>query len=67
MKEISMKVNGMHCNSCIMLINESLEEEGVDSVEASLNRKTVKVRYDDTKLSLEKIRQAIESEGYKVE
>lgn len=65
-KEINVK--GMHCKSCIMLIEDSVSElKGVSSVKADLSKNKVTVNYDDRKVSENDISKAIESEGYKVE
>jgi len=64
----TFEVKGMHCKSCIMLIEDSVSElKGVLSVKASLSKNKVIVNYDDSMVSENDISKAIESEGYKVE
>lgn len=66
MKKITIKVKGMHCKSCSMLIEDVLEDLGVKS---KVNDKEgiAIVEFDENKVSEEKIRAAIKKEGYKVE
>ena len=63
--EKTIKVTGMHCNSCEFLITDALEEIGVQS---TANHKTniVKVKYDDKKVSIDSIKKVIVKAGYKI-
>lgn len=64
--EQTIKVEGMHCKSCELIITEAiLEIEGVQRAEANSKNGLVQVSYKDGE-SLEKIKKAIENEGYKV-
>ena len=58
-----INVKGMHCKSCEVLLTDSLEEIGVKA-KVSASKGLVEVEYDDTKVSLEKIKSAIKKEGY---
>ena len=67
-KKIEIKVKGMHCRSCETLIKDALEEmDGVSKAEASENEGKVIVHYDQSKIDLDKIKDAINSEGYTTE
>ena len=62
--ETTLKVKGMHCKSCEILLKDVIEEIGgvratVDSVKG-----TIKVSCD--KNVMDSIKKAIEKEGYKV-
>jgi copper chaperone len=62
-----IKVSGMHCKSCEILISDSLQEkQGVQRVISSAASGEVDVEFDDSKISLDKIKQVIRKEGYKV-
>ena len=63
--EKTIKVEGMHCKSCEFLIKDSLEEVGVKA-SADHKTNTIKVSFDEKKVSLDSIKKAIESNGYKV-
>ncbi|MFH1056155.1 MAG: heavy-metal-associated domain-containing protein [Candidatus Altiarchaeota archaeon] len=66
MDEIKIKVEGMHCGSCEMLVKDELSEvEGVRKVEADHKKGLVTVKYEG-KLDLHKVKKAIAGLGYKV-
>jgi len=66
MEELKLKVEGMHCPSCEMLVADELGEmDGVKSIEASHKEGLVKIRYEG-KIDLEKVKKTITSLGYKV-
>ncbi len=57
----------MHCTSCAMNIDGALEDlAGVVSSDTSYAKSVTKVTYDETQVRLEKIKAAIEAEGYTV-
>ncbi len=65
MKEISYTVEGLHCVSCELSIEKRLlEEKGIESVEASLDKNEVKIYYSGKKPKLSKLNKIFESEGY---
>ena len=58
----------MHCKSCEMLVNDSLEDEaGIKSVTSSHKEGLVKVDFNENEINENKIIQVIKKEGYKVE
>lgn len=67
MKKITLKVKGMHCPSCEMLVKDSLDEfDGIVSVSASFKEGTVDVEFDESAVSMDKVKTIIRNEGYKV-
>jgi Cu+-exporting ATPase len=63
----SIKVQGMHCASCVRKIEAGVKElPGVVKVEVNLISKQVYVEYLDDKISSSRIKRAIEEIGYKV-
>jgi copper chaperone CopZ len=58
----------MHCSACVMKL-EGLEDDlpGVKRAEASYQKQSMLVEYDDSKMSEEEIRKAIDELGYTVE
>jgi copper chaperone CopZ len=62
----TFNVKGMHCKSCEMRINDSLEDLGVNSSTANAGNGLVTVDFDEKKVSEDNIKKAIEKEGYKV-
>lgn len=68
MKNIKLRVNGMHCQSCEMLIRDTLEDnKAVVSASADMKKKRVDVLFNDDKISAEQIRKMIEDIGYNAE
>ena len=60
-----IKVQGMHCKSCVMLISDALDDIGVKAT-VDVKSGEVVVEFDDSKTSLDSIKKAIRAEGYKV-
>lgn len=67
MKTIELKIGGMHCPSCEMLISDVLTDLGIENSAFDSKNGTGTITFDETKITLEEIKKAIESEGYKVE
>ncbi len=65
-KKILVKIEGMECPNCAMIL-ERLEDKlkGVLFAEASYHKAQMVLEYDETCLSEEQIRTAIEKLGYK--
>ena len=66
MKEITLKVKGMHCKSCSMLIEDALEDINVKS-KVDSSKGIAVVEFDEKKVNEVKIRDVIKKEGYQVE
>ena len=64
MTKIKLKVKGMHCKSCEMLITDVLEEAGAKNV--VISHKTGELSLESN-ISSDKIKKLIEKEGYGVE
>jgi copper chaperone len=63
-----LKVSGMRCGGCELLVIEALGEiAGVEKAEASHVNRTVKVEFDPSRVSLENIKTAIREQGFIVE
>ena len=68
MVNIKIKTIGMHCPSCEMLVKDSLEdEEGVNNSKADFKLGIIEVDFDEEKTNLNKIKDIINKEGYKVQ
>jgi len=62
-----LKVDGMHCKSCEMLIKDALEEtEGIRKAEPSQAKGSVSVEYDEKKIDEPMIKKIIKEQGYEV-
>lgn len=60
------KVNGMHCNSCAMVIESDLEDAGV-TAKVSYANETLDVDFDEKKVNEEKIKSVVKSAGYSIQ
>ncbi len=68
MEQVTLRVRGMRCNSCEMLVREALQEvEGVVKAVVDIGKGTASVTYDERKAGEEKFRRAVETEGYSLE
>jgi copper chaperone len=65
MQNVTLKVEGMSCNHCVNSIEGALKELGAKG-NVDLSGGTVAVEFDDNKLSLDAIKEAIEEQGYEV-
>ncbi len=64
---ITLQVQGMTYGHCKAAVTNALQElDGVSRVEVHLQEGTVDVEYDETKVSVEKLKEAIEEQGYDV-
>jgi copper chaperone len=67
METITLKVEGMSCNHCVNAIEGSVGKlQGVSGVKVSLDIGTVEVSFDQSKVTKEELKDAIEDQGYDV-
>jgi P-type Cu+ transporter len=60
-----LTVEGMHCGSCVALIEETLtERDGVMAASVDLDSARAVIEYDPSTLDVEEIRAAIAQAGY---
>lgn len=65
MEKIKFIIDGMHCKSCEILINDALQElEGINN--SKVTQGSAEVEFDESKLKKEKIAEIIKNEGFKV-
>jgi len=63
-----LRVSGMSCGGCQLLVKEALEEvQGVTSAEASFRDGVIAVDYDPEAVSMADIKAVIEEQGFKVQ
>ncbi len=65
MQKTTLTVEGMSCNHCVHTIEKTLKEMGAEG-KVDLASKTVEVQYEESRLSLDAIKEAIEEQGYDV-
>ncbi|MFD2681808.1 copper chaperone CopZ [Bacillus seohaeanensis] len=66
--EKTLSVQGMSCGHCKMSVEGALKNlDGVSAAEVNLEAGKVDVTYDDTKVTFDAMKEAIEDQGYDVE
>ncbi|MFB1098244.1 copper chaperone CopZ [Terribacillus sp. JSM ZJ617] len=65
--EMTLQVSGMTCGHCEKAVKGALGElEGIQGVDVDLASGKVDVVYDDTLVTKEDMKEAIEEQGYEV-
>jgi copper chaperone len=68
MKNTILNVQGMSCGHCVKAIEGSLGQlEGINKVNVKLSEAQVEVSFNESQVSLEKMKETIEDQGYEVE
>ncbi|MNJ56151.1 Copper chaperone CopZ [compost metagenome] len=65
MKSVILNVEGMSCNHCVKSVEGAVSGLGAQA-KVDLANKKVEVEYDDAKLTVEAIKEAIEDQGYDI-
>jgi copper chaperone len=67
MSQVTLNVPDISCEHCERTISKTLTPvEGVRSVAVDIPAKQVRVEYDETRVSLEQMKEALEAEDYPV-
>ncbi len=67
MKKVKLKIEGMHCSSCALLIDSDLEDvEGIKCSSTNYATSETEVEFDEEQLKLEKVIEVISKAGYSV-
>lgn len=67
MKKVTLYVEGMSCSHCVNAVTKAVTAlAGVSGVNVDLAGKKVAVDFDEAKVSLDRIKAAIEEEGYDI-
>ena len=65
--EMTIRIQGMHCASCTMNVeNFLIRLDGIFDVKADLTSQTAKIRYDSSKVALDEIEEVIVSLGFEL-
>ena len=68
MKEIELKIKGMHCTGCSTRLEKVLNnQEGVEKAEVSFEEGKAEIKYDENQIKLEEIKETIEDAGFEAE
>ncbi|WP_424767493.1 copper ion binding protein [Paenibacillus sp. sgz302251] len=60
-----LKVEGMTCGHCVSAVEKAVSKAGASGT-VDLAAKSVAVEYDEAKVSIEAVKEAIEDQGYDV-
>lgn len=67
MEKVTLNVTGMSCGHCVKAVEGSVGAlEGVNSVKVNLDAATVDVEYNNETVTLDKIKETIDDQGYDV-
>lgn len=65
-KTVTIKVEGMKCPKCSASVSKALKAtEGIEDAQVSSEKGEAVIKYDDQKLSETKLREVINSTGFK--
>jgi copper chaperone len=64
MLEKNILINGMNCNHCVMAVKKELSKLSLESSEVQIG--SVKVSFDETKVTEQQIEEAIVEAGFEV-
>ena len=68
MKEIKLKIEGMHCTGCSNRLEKVLNNTvGVEKAIVSFEEKQAIITYNESQIDLTQIKEAIEGAGFKGE
>ena len=68
MKEIKLKIEGMHCTGCSNRLEKVLNTtDGVEKAIVSFEEKQAIITYNESQIDLTQIKEAIEGAGFKGE
>lgn len=67
MEKVTLNVQGMSCNHCVKAVEGSVGTlNGVNAVKVNLKDATVDVEFNPQEVSLDKIKETIDDQGYDV-
>lgn len=66
MKKIIMKIKGMHCPSCEILLKDEFEEIGVKSASIDHKKGRAIIEFDESKIKIEQLKKIVTAEDYSV-
>ena len=65
--EMTLRIQGMHCASCTMNVeNFLIRLDGIFDVKADLTSQSARIRYDSSKVDINEIEKVIESLGFEL-
>lgn len=66
MEKVTLDVKGMTCGHCVASVTGALKEVGATDVKVDLGTGKVDVTYEKDKVTVDKMKEAVEEQGYDV-
>jgi copper chaperone len=67
METATLQIRGMTCAGCVRSVTRALQKlNGVASAEVSLDSGEAKITFDSTRVSIAKLKAALEMAGYQI-
>ena len=68
MKEVVLKIKGMHCEGCSTRLEKVLNnQDGIEEAHVSLESANAEIKYNEVQLSIDEIKEAVEDAGFEAE
>ena len=68
MKEVNLKIEGMHCTGCSNRLEKVLNNtDGVEKATVSFEEKQAIITYNESQIDIAQIKETIEGAGFKGE
>ena len=68
MKEVCLKIKGMHCTGCSTRLEKVLNnQDGVEKAKVSLEDAKADITFDENEIGLNEIKEAISDAGFEAE
>ncbi len=68
MKEVVLKIKGMHCTGCSTRLEKVLNnQDGVEDAKVSFEEAKAEVKFDESRIRLDEIKEAIEDAGFEAD
>ena len=68
MKEVVLKIKGMHCEGCSTRVKKVLNnQDGVEEAKVSLEKAEANIKFDETQTSVDELKEAVEDAGFEAE
>lgn len=64
MKDVTIFISGMTCESCEKILEDSLKINGIEKVKSSYEKSALRIKFNENKISKEKIFDIITKNGY---
>lgn len=68
MKEVSLKIKGMHCTGCSTRLEKVLKnQDGVEDATVNFEEAKADIKYNEEQVTLDEIKETIKDAGFEAE